>query len=46
MAATIIDGKAIAERLRARVREEAAPLALSGVTPALAVVLVGENPAS
>ena len=46
MAATIIDGKAIAERLRARVREEAAPLAPSGVTPALAVVLVGENPAS
>ena len=46
MAATIIDGKAIAERLRARVREEAARLAPSGVTPALAVVLVGENPAS
>jgi methylenetetrahydrofolate dehydrogenase (NADP+)/methenyltetrahydrofolate cyclohydrolase len=46
VAATIIDGKAIAERLRARVREEAARLAPSGVTPALAVVLVGENPAS
>jgi methylenetetrahydrofolate dehydrogenase (NADP+)/methenyltetrahydrofolate cyclohydrolase len=46
VAATIIDGKAFAERLRARVREEAARLAASHVTPGLAVVLVGENPAS
>jgi methylenetetrahydrofolate dehydrogenase (NADP+)/methenyltetrahydrofolate cyclohydrolase len=46
VAATIIDGKAFSERLRARVREEAARLAASHVTPGLAVVLVGENPAS
>jgi len=46
VAATIIDGKAFAERLRARVRDDAARLAQSHVTPALAVVLVGENPAS
>jgi methylenetetrahydrofolate dehydrogenase (NADP+)/methenyltetrahydrofolate cyclohydrolase len=46
VAATIIDGKAFAERLRARLREEAARLAQSHVTPGLAVVLVGENPAS
>ena len=46
MAATIIDGKAFAERLRARVRDDAARLAQSHVTPGLAVVLVGENPAS
>jgi methylenetetrahydrofolate dehydrogenase (NADP+)/methenyltetrahydrofolate cyclohydrolase len=46
VAATIIDGKAFAERLRARVRDDAARLAQSHVTPGLAVVLVGENPAS
>jgi methylenetetrahydrofolate dehydrogenase (NADP+)/methenyltetrahydrofolate cyclohydrolase len=46
VAATIIDGKAFAERLRARVRDDAARLAHSHVTPGLAVVLVGENPAS
>jgi methylenetetrahydrofolate dehydrogenase (NADP+) / methenyltetrahydrofolate cyclohydrolase len=44
--ATIIDGKAFAERLRGRVAEEVAALKAQGITPGLAVVLVGEDPAS
>ncbi|MCB2102005.1 MAG: bifunctional methylenetetrahydrofolate dehydrogenase/methenyltetrahydrofolate cyclohydrolase FolD [Rhodobacterales bacterium] len=45
--ATIIDGKAFAADLRARVAERAAAfIATSGTTPGLAVVLVGEDPAS
>jgi methylenetetrahydrofolate dehydrogenase (NADP+) / methenyltetrahydrofolate cyclohydrolase len=46
MSAAIIDGKAIAEGLRARVATAVARLTRQGVTPALAVVLVGDNPAS
>jgi methylenetetrahydrofolate dehydrogenase (NADP+)/methenyltetrahydrofolate cyclohydrolase len=47
MTATIIDGKAIAENLRARVAAEVARLASAhGVTPGIAVVQVGHNPAS
>ena len=46
MTATIIDGRAAAERLRSRVRERAAELARTGTVPGLAVVLVGEDPAS
>ncbi|BBK33548.1 methenyltetrahydrofolate cyclohydrolase /5,10-methylenetetrahydrofolate dehydrogenase (NADP+) [Stella humosa] len=45
--ATRIDGKAEAERLRLRIGGEAARLlALHGAAPGLAVVLVGEDPAS
>lgn len=45
--AKIIDGKAHAARLRARVAERVARLkAEHGLTPGIAVVLVGENPAS
>jgi methylenetetrahydrofolate dehydrogenase (NADP+)/methenyltetrahydrofolate cyclohydrolase len=45
--AKIIDGKAFAERLRGRIAEEVAELkAKHGVQPGLAVVLVGEDPAS
>ncbi len=43
---TIIDGKAAAARLRASVAEQAAELATRGIVPGLAVVLVGEDPAS
>ncbi len=44
---TIIDGKAFAARLRARVASQVAKLKQEhGITPGLAVVLVGENPAS
>jgi len=43
----IIDGKAFAARLRARVTGQVAKLKQAhGITPGLAVVLVGENPAS
>jgi methylenetetrahydrofolate dehydrogenase (NADP+)/methenyltetrahydrofolate cyclohydrolase len=45
--AQIIDGKVYAERLRAQVAEEVAQLkAEHGITPGLAVVLVGDDPAS
>jgi methylenetetrahydrofolate dehydrogenase (NADP+)/methenyltetrahydrofolate cyclohydrolase len=47
MTATIIDGKAEAARLRGRLTGEVAELkAAHGVVPGLAVVLVGDNPAS
>ncbi|MEO5337102.1 MAG: bifunctional methylenetetrahydrofolate dehydrogenase/methenyltetrahydrofolate cyclohydrolase FolD [Magnetospirillum sp. WYHS-4] len=43
----IIDGKAFAEELRKRVAKQVARLAADhGLTPGLAVVLVGEDPAS
>jgi methylenetetrahydrofolate dehydrogenase (NADP+)/methenyltetrahydrofolate cyclohydrolase len=47
MAATIIDGKAFAARVRGEVAEHVARLkADHGIVPGLAVVLVGEDPAS
>jgi len=47
LTAQIIDGKAIAEKVRRRVAEEAAQLKASqGIIPGLATVLVGDNPAS
>lgn len=46
-AATLIDGKAFAAKLRNRVGEETAKIKQAqGLTPGLAVVLVGEDPAS
>ncbi|MDG1067607.1 MAG: bifunctional methylenetetrahydrofolate dehydrogenase/methenyltetrahydrofolate cyclohydrolase FolD [Sulfitobacter sp.] len=47
MAATIIDGKEFAARVRAQVATHVTHLkAEHGITPGLAVVLVGEDPAS
>lgn len=46
MSALIIDGKAVAAKVRAEVAEEAKKLRAVGVEPGLAVVLVGEDPAS
>jgi len=46
MAARIIDGKAIAAEIREELAARCATLSQRGVTPGLAVVLVGENPAS
>lgn len=46
MGAQIIDGKQIALDVRAGVAEKVAALKAKGITPCLAVVLVGENPAS
>jgi methylenetetrahydrofolate dehydrogenase (NADP+)/methenyltetrahydrofolate cyclohydrolase len=42
----VLDGAAIADGVLAKVAEEARALIWQGVTPGLAVVLVGENPAS
>jgi methylenetetrahydrofolate dehydrogenase (NADP+) / methenyltetrahydrofolate cyclohydrolase len=46
MAAEIIDGKAVAAAVRERVAREVAELRAAGVTPGLATILVGEDPAS
>ena len=46
MAAQIIDGFSIAQNVRAGVGEKVKELQAQGVIPCLAVVLVGENPAS
>ena len=46
MPAELIDGVAIAARVRARVAAEAAELATHGVVPGLTVVLVGDDAAS
>lgn len=42
----LIDGRAIAEKVYVDLRHEIADLKSKGVTPGLAVVLVGDNPAS
>ncbi|HEV2803867.1 MAG TPA: bifunctional methylenetetrahydrofolate dehydrogenase/methenyltetrahydrofolate cyclohydrolase FolD [Chthoniobacterales bacterium] len=42
----LIEGRVIAEKVYAELREEIATLKTSGRTPGLAVVLVGDNPAS
>ena len=46
MSATILDGKALAARIRGELQLETARLATEGITPGLAVVLVGDDPAS
>lgn len=46
MSAKIIDGKEIAAQVRKEVAEKVAELKKNGITPCLAVILVGENPAS
>lgn len=46
MTAQIIDGKAIAEKVRQEVRDEVLALSSHGVVPGLAVILVGDDPAS
>ena len=44
--ATIIDGKAVSAKLRQEMKAEVEALKQQGITPGLAVVLVGEDPAS
>lgn len=46
MTARILDGKAIAQTVRQEVKGRVAELAARGITPGLAVVLVGDDPAS
>lgn len=44
--AEVIDGKQIAAKIRQEVKQQVDELKAQGVTPGLAVVLVGDNPAS
>ncbi len=46
MSRRVLDGKAVAARVRAEVAAGAAELAARGISPTLAVVLVGDDPAS
>jgi methylenetetrahydrofolate dehydrogenase (NADP+)/methenyltetrahydrofolate cyclohydrolase len=46
MTAQLIDGTALSKKIRSQVGERAAALAARGHTPGLAVILVGEDPAS
>ena len=46
MTAQIIDGKALAAQIRTEVTQRVAAIKAQGVTPGLAVILVGDNPAS
>ncbi|MDL5032069.1 bifunctional methylenetetrahydrofolate dehydrogenase/methenyltetrahydrofolate cyclohydrolase FolD [Pelomonas sp. APW6] len=46
MTATLIDGVALSKQLRTEVAQRAAALAPQGIKPGLAVILVGDNPAS
>src|SRR5699024_3474794 len=46
MSSKKIDGKAIGQEIRNELKEEVASLVAQGVQPGLAVILVGENPAS
>lgn len=46
MTANLLDGRAIAEEIRAGLKVRAARLLDHGVRPALAALMVGENPAS
>lgn len=44
--AVLIDGKALSAKIKTQVAEEAAALKAQGIQPGLAVVLVGDDPAS
>jgi methylenetetrahydrofolate dehydrogenase (NADP+)/methenyltetrahydrofolate cyclohydrolase len=46
MTAQLIDGNALSKQLRAEVATRAAKLSAQGIKPGLAVILVGDNPAS
>ena len=46
MSAVIIDGKSIAEEVKSDVAQKVCALKEKGITPCLAVILVGNNPAS
>ena len=44
--AVIIDGKALAKKIRSNLKEECDELKSKGIIPKLAVIMVGDNPAS
>lgn len=43
---TLLDGKALSQKIKNELKIEVAKLAQNGVTPCLAVILLGDNPAS
>ncbi len=46
MSARILDGNKIRDQIKSELREQIQEMKLAGITPGLAAVLVGENPAS
>ncbi len=46
MSATLIDGKATSQKIKNQIALRVEQLALKGIIPGLAVVLIGDNPAS
>ena len=46
MAARLLDGRAMAEEIRGEIAQRVVTLKARGITPGLAVILVGEDPAS
>lgn len=46
MSARIIDGRQVAARLRSEIAARATALSAAGTTPGLAVIMIGDNPAS
>ena len=44
--ATILDGKALSAKIKQEIKEETALLIQEGIKPGLAVIIVGDNPAS
>ena len=46
MSAAIIDGKQLAQEMRAEIKSEVEKLKAAGTTPGLGVILVGDDPAS
>jgi len=46
MTAKIIDGKAMAKTVRSESKQRVNKLAEQGIRPGLAVIIVGDNPAS
>lgn len=46
MKATLMDGKALAEEIKARIKDEVSLMKNKGIEPSLVTILVGDNPAS
>ena len=46
MTAKILDGKAVSQRIKDELKEEVSALKNAGINPGLAVIIVGEDPAS
>lgn len=44
--ATVIDGKLVSLKMREQIRAEVAEMKANGITPGLAVIIVGDDPAS